>query len=142
MLDKTDEALLDLLRRNARLSIAELARELGVARSTAKDRLERLEQRSVIAGYTVTLGDDHAHSRVRAHVMIKLATHLSANVTRLLRAVPQITRAYAVSGTYDLIVVVDAAHTGELDNILDRIRELEGIVDTLTSIVLSTKFER
>ena len=58
-----------------------------------------------------------------------------------LKQFPQITKAYAVSGIYDLIVILEAQSTEELDGVLDQIRGLEGIKDTLTNVVLSTKFE-
>lgn len=59
-----------------------------------------------------------------------------------LKQIPQLVKAYTVSGIYDLIILLEAESTGELDEVLDTIRALEGIKDTLTSVVLSTKFDR
>lgn len=59
-----------------------------------------------------------------------------------LKQIPQLVKAYTVSGIYDLIILLEAESTGELDEVLDIIRGLEGIKDTLTSVVLSTKFDR
>ena len=53
MLSDAEQALLSLLRDNARASTAELARQLGVSRTTVQSRIERLEQRGIIAGYGV-----------------------------------------------------------------------------------------
>jgi len=142
IVDDTDKHLLSLLRRNSRTSIADLARELSLSRSTVKDRINRLETKGFIKGYSLVLSDEFTKGHVSAHVMVKLDTIKSANIIRRLKQFPQITRAYAVSGLYDLIAVVEAESTGELDEVLDAIRELEGIKDTLTSVVLSTKFEK
>ncbi len=137
-----DDALLQHLQRNARVSIAQLSRRLAVSRSTVTDRIERLEQRGIIRGYTVVLGEEAARRRVRAHIMVNVSTGQSSSLVRELRRMPSILRAYAVSGIYDLIVVAEAESTEDLDDVLDRVRELDGVESTLTSVVLSTKFER
>ncbi|MFL0799206.1 MAG: Lrp/AsnC family transcriptional regulator [Agarilytica sp.] len=140
--DATDKRLLSLLRQNSRTPIAELARSLSLSRSTVKDRIERLEKKGVIKGYTVALSDEFIKGHVSAQVMVNLESGQSASTIRQLKKIPQIIKAYAVSGIYDLIIVLDAESTGELDLVLDSIRELDGIKDTLTSVVLSVKFER
>jgi len=140
--DITDKRLLALLRNNSRTPIAELSRVLGLSRSTVKDRIDRLESRGVIRGYSLTLSDEFTKGHVSAHVMVDMASSQSTAIMRSLRHIDQIRKAYAVSGIYDLIIVVEAESTGELDKVLDQIRDLEGIKDTLTSVVLSTKFEK
>lgn len=137
-----DEALLHQLQQNARVSIAELARLLSVSRSTVTERIARLEKRGIIRGYTVVLGEDVVRRRVRAHIMVNVSAGHATGLVRALRRVPAILRAYAVSGIYDLIVIAEADSTEELDAALDHVRELEGVERTLTSVVLSTKFER
>lgn len=135
-----DDALLYHLQQNARMSIAELARLLSVSRSTVTDRIARLEQRGVIRGYTVVLGEEAARRRVRAHIMVNVSTGHATSLVRSLRRMPSVLRAYAVSGIYDLIVVAEADSTEELDRVLDAVRELDGVERTLTSVILSTKF--
>ena len=65
-----DEALLSLLRENARASTAEIARKLGLSRTTVQNRIARLEAEGVIRGYTVRLDDEHERHRIRAHMML------------------------------------------------------------------------
>lgn len=140
--DELDKKLLAELRANSRTAIAELARKLSVSRSTVKDRLSRLEHRGVIKGYSLVLSDDFTKGHIAAHVMIKLGTHSSPVVVQQLKRLRQVNKAWAVSGDYDLILLVEADSPGELDEVLDRIRAMDGIADTLTSVVLSTKFEK
>lgn len=143
MIGKTlDDALLRHLQQNARITIAELSRLLSVSRSTVTDRMTRLEQRGVIRGYTVVLGDEAARRRVRAHIMVNVSAGHAGSLVHALRRMPRVLRAYAVSGIYDLIVIAEADTTEELDTVLDSVRELAGVERTLTSVVLSTKFER
>ena len=69
-LSQTDQQLLALLRENARTSTAQLARRLGVSRTTIQSRIERLEREGVISGYTVRVDDAHEHGQIRAHIGI------------------------------------------------------------------------
>jgi DNA-binding Lrp family transcriptional regulator len=140
--DLADDHLLDLLRQDARQSTAALARKLGVARSTVQSRLERLERTGVIAGYTLKPGAGRGDRRVTAHVMIAVAPQQQAAVERKLRAVRGVKSLLTVSGTYDFIAVVTADTTDELDQWLDELRACEGVQQTLSSIILSTRLER
>ncbi|MEO6410783.1 MAG: Lrp/AsnC family transcriptional regulator [Burkholderiaceae bacterium] len=141
-LDDTDRALLGLLRENARASTAELARRLGLSRTTVQSRIERLERRRVIAGYTVSVGDEVEAGLVRAHVLITLAPRASGVIEAALRKIAQLRVLHSVSGPFDLIAIVAAASIGELDALIDRIGQLEGVERTTSAIVLSTRIER
>lgn len=141
-IDPTDEALLRLLRDNARLPTAELARLLKLSRTTVQSRLERLERHGVIEGYTVRLAQAFARSLIRAQVMITVTPKAAARAEAGLRRIPQITALYSVSGVYDMIAVVEAVSVEQMDQAIDEIGALEGIERTVSSIILSTKFVR
>lgn len=137
-----DTALLALLAQNARLSIAELARGLGVARSTVQGRLTRLERLGVIAGYTVRLGASGPSRLVHAHAMIAIEPQQQAVVERKLKAMSTVVTLLTVSGAYDLIAMLAAESTEALDRALDELRSCPGVKLTTTSVVLSRRFER
>ena len=141
-MDDLDKRLLALLRANARIPVSALARELGIARSTVQSRLRRLEQRKVIAGYTLQYGSDYEQSLISAHVQIKVAQKLTASVYVALKNVPQINALYTISGDHDLIAVVSASSTVELNMLLDRIADMPGIERTNSSVILETAFSR
>ena len=142
MLSDADQALLSLLRDNARASTAELARRLGVSRTTVQSRIERLEQRGVIAGYGVRLSSDYEQGQVRAHVLLTVTPKLADKVVRSLRAVAPVRTLHSVSGNFDMIVIVEASSIRELDLLLDQIGALDGVERTSSSIVLSTRIDR
>jgi DNA-binding Lrp family transcriptional regulator len=137
-----DRQLLALLQENARLSTAELARRLGVSRSTVQSRLERLERSGVIAGYTVRLSEDALRSQVRAYVLIEVAPKRAQVVVRQLRRRPEVERLQSVSGTVDLVAEVCAASVADLDTTIDEIGVIDGVDRTTSLIVLSTRFAR
>ncbi|TGQ74609.1 MAG: Lrp/AsnC family transcriptional regulator [Mesorhizobium sp.] len=142
MLSDAEEALLSLLRENARASTAELARRLGVSRTTVQSRIERLEQRGIISGYGVRLAPDYEQGLVRAHVLLTVTPKLADKVVRGLRALPPVRTLHSVSGNFDMIVVVDAPSIRDLDTLLDQIGAMGGVERTLSSIILSTRIDR
>ncbi|RUX22922.1 Lrp/AsnC family transcriptional regulator [Mesorhizobium sp. M7A.F.Ca.US.011.01.1.1] len=142
MLSDAEQALLSLLRENARASTAELARRLGVSRTTVQSRIERLEQRGIISGYGVRLAPDYEQGLVRAHVLLTVTPKLADKVVRGLRALATVRTLHSVSGNFDMIVIVDAPSIRDLDMLLDQIGAMDGVERTLSSIILSTRIDR
>jgi DNA-binding Lrp family transcriptional regulator len=141
-LDATDQRLLALLRADARSPTAELARHLGLSRTTVQSRIERLRRRGIVAGFTVRAGEAHERGQIQAQVMITTLPKLSARVEAALQRVPEVRRLYAISGVHDLIAVVVADSVGAMNAVLDRIGALEGVDRTVSSIILSTRIDR
>jgi DNA-binding Lrp family transcriptional regulator len=135
-----DSRLLTLLRANARTSMTDLAKALGVSRSTVQMRLDRLERDGVIGGYTIRF--DGAEPAVRAYVGISIYPREQAAVEAGLRRVPAVTSLFSVSGPHDFIAIMTAPTTSAFDKALDDVRALSGVKETLSSIILSRKFER
>ena len=105
-MDNTDKKLLALLQANAREPTSSIARKLGVSRSTVQSRIERLENRRIVGGYTVRLNEDYASSRIRAHVLITVAPKLAPRVDAELQKIPEVTSLYSISGANDLIAIL------------------------------------
>ncbi|MDX0956720.1 Lrp/AsnC family transcriptional regulator [Sinorhizobium medicae] len=137
-----DRELLAILSENARMSTATIARRLGLSRTTVQARIERLEREGVIAGYGVRLSESYEKGLVRAHVLITIAPRALSRVTPELAAIGEIRMLHSVSGSFDLIAVVAASSISELDLLIDRIGEIEGVEKTLSSIILSTRIDR
>ena len=140
-IDDTDRALLAQLAENARLPVATLARRLGLARSTAQARLDRLEQSGVIAGYALRMGAQ-ARAPLRATALLQIEPRSAPTVLARLKSLPQVGRVHTASGRFDLIVEVTARTTEELDETLDRIIEAKGVRSSESLIHLSTKLDR
>ncbi len=141
-LDAIDQRLLTELRENARLPVALLARKVGLSRTAVQARIARLERDQVIAGYGVRSGAAHERSQVQAHVMLTVGPKLSGLVEAALRKIPEVRSLLSISGTYDMIAIVQAGSIERLDAVIDGIGLLEGVERTHTSVVLSRRFER
>jgi len=140
-IDETDQALLALLRDNARLPVATLARRLGLARTTVQARLDRLETSGVIQGYAVRLNDS-LRAPLRATVLVGIEPRSGPTVLARLKSLSQVQRVHTTSGRFDLIVTVEAATTEDLDDTLDRIGEAKGVKGSESLIHLTTKINR
>jgi len=141
-LDATDRALIALLQANARESTANLARKLGLARTTVVARLARLERDSVIVGYTTRLGQADERPPVMAHVGIAVEPKRTRDVVLRLQALPELRQLFTVSGEFDLMAVLRADSTARLDALLDEIGETDGVRRTTTSVVLAVRIDR
>lgn len=138
----SDQALIAILREDARAPVSEIACRLGVSRTTAQSRLQKLERQGVIAGYGVRLRDDVEHGHIRAHILVTVRPKQMVAVTNALRAMAQVRALHSVSGPHDLIAIGMAPTVGEMDELTDRIGAIDGVERTTSSIILSTKFER
>lgn len=140
--DQLDRDLIALLQANARESTANLARKLGVARTTVLARLARMEREHVIVGYTVRLGQGVAERAVQAHVGITVAPKAGRDVVRRLSRMPELRQLYSVSGEFDYVAQLSAESTARLDALLDEMGEIDGVVKTTTSVVLAVRVDR
>lgn len=141
-MDEMDRTIIGLLGADARMSVATLARRMKVARSTVQARLERLETSGVIAGYTLKLGEAARQGRLRASVLLTIEPRAQAAIITRLKAIGEIEKVFTTSGRYDLLLQIAAPSTQVLDQVLDQIGALTGVVSSESLIHLSTKFDR
>ncbi|WP_298565558.1 Lrp/AsnC family transcriptional regulator [uncultured Aliiroseovarius sp.] len=141
-MDEKDRELIAQLETNARLPVATLARRLGLARSTVQARIERLEEKGIIAGYALRLGDAARGDRIRATVLIAIEPRSTPVVLARLKTMPQVETAHTASGRFDMILQIAAASTTVLDQSLDAIGEIDGVKSSESLIHLSTRINR
>ncbi len=141
-IDATDREIIALLRENGRMKMVEMARRLGMSRSTTMARLERLERTGVIRGYTALLSDEYDRAMIRAHVSLTIAPKSLAAVETALRRLREVRQLYSVSGPVDLIAVCAAESVAEMDKLIDRIGLIDGVQRTTSSVLLSTRIAR
>ena len=140
--DELDRGLIARLQANARESAAQLARGLGVARTTVLARLSRLERDRVIVGYTVRLAQDAQDGGLQAFVMIAVQPRAGRGVEAALQRMPEVRQLCTVSGEFDYLAQLQAASAARLDGLLDEIGALEGVLRTQTSVVLGRRIDR
>jgi DNA-binding Lrp family transcriptional regulator len=141
-LTQKDEDLLALLRLNAREPVAALARKLKLSRTTVQDRIKRLEEQGVIAGYSVKLASPIDKGSIRAYVTIAVEARRQVEVGRALGKLPQIEALHTVAGKFDLVALARAPSAEDMDRMLDVVGLIPGVTRTESAIILSTKLDR
>ncbi len=133
-LDDRDRRILDLLRRDARMPLKTLAAQVGLARSTLRERLTRLESEGVIRGYRVDVADDEG--RVSAYLLVRLRKTPSPGLVDAVRGIAEIRHCSSVAGDIDLIVLLEAGTVERVNAVRDEIAGHPDVADLTTSIVL------
>ena len=137
-IDNIDQALISLLRQNARESVATLAGKLGVSRGTVTNRMDRLERDGLIVGYSVRLRPDVQPDVLRAWMSIEITGNDTRRVMASLLGEPGVAALHSTNGRWDLLAELRATNLSELSQVLERIRLVRGISSTETSIHLQT----
>ena len=138
-MDKTDERILAALKQDARASLSDLAIGLKLSRSTLRTRIERLQQRGEILGYTVVLKQDVMRDPVRGLMMIGFEGRGAERIIRQLSGMAEVRSLHTTNGRWDVIVELGTETLETLDTALARIRRLEGVAISETSLLLATK---
>lgn len=136
-LDDLDRRLLAALRTDAREPAASLARRLGVTRATVTHRIERLQAGGVILGFTTRVREG-AEGDVRAISFIELEGRATDKAIQRLRGLPEIVSLHTTNGGWDLVAEIRTTSLGEFDRALGRIRSVDGVVNSETSLLLSS----
>lgn len=137
-MDDLDRKLVTALRHDARRSISDLAAELGISRATARARIERLEARGDIVGYTVILRSDAVSMPVRGITLVEVEGRMAAKVIDALANFPEIGAIHTTNGKWDLVLEIAVESLTDLDQVLGRLRLVAGITASETNLLLAT----
>jgi DNA-binding Lrp family transcriptional regulator len=138
MMDTTDQKLLSLLRDNARMPLASMAKALGVSRGTVQNRLGRMERDGTVLGYTVRLKGSMDDQRIRALMTIAVEGNRTDEVLKALRGDPAVCALHTTNGRWDIVAELRTDSLEAVDRVLGRIRLIDGISNSETSLLLST----
>jgi DNA-binding Lrp family transcriptional regulator len=137
-MDTTDRRLLSLLRDDARMPVAAMAKSLGVSRGTVQNRLARLEADGTVLGYTVRLKNASDDERIRAFMTVAVEGNRTDEVLKALRGDPAVCALHTTNGRWDIVAELRTESLEAVDKVLGRIRLIDGISSTETSLLLST----
>jgi DNA-binding Lrp family transcriptional regulator len=137
--DDLDQRLIAELRRDGRLALSDLAERLGIARATVRARMERLIRRGEIAGFTVLTRGDVSALPVRGMMMIAIEGRGTERITARLLGMPEVQAVHSTNGRWDVIAEIGVRTLEEFDGVLARIRAIEGVTASETSLLLVTR---
>lgn len=138
-MDTTDERLIALLRQNARAPVSGLSADLDLSRATVRARMARLQASGDILGYSVVLKSDALETPVRGLTLIAIEGRGTERVIGRLSSIVEVTAIHTTSGKWDLIVETGTGTLADLDDVLRRIRLIEGIASSETNLLMATR---
>ncbi len=136
--DDLDHRLISILREDGRAPLSKLATILGVSRGTVQTRLDRLLQSGAALGFTIRVRQDYDDGAIRAIMMIEVQGRSTTKVIKFLRGLPELHALHTTNGSWDLVAEIRAASLRDFDRILREVRTVEGVLNSETSILLSS----
>jgi Lrp/AsnC family leucine-responsive transcriptional regulator len=140
VLDKTDLHILRLMQENARISNADLARELGMAPSGVLERVKKLEQKGVIRQYTTRINPGALQQKMLAFIFMKAADGPGCNDTaQELAKIPEVQEVHHIAGDDCYLVKVRTYDSASLMHLMrNSFAKIPNLLSTRTTIVLET----
>ena len=138
-MNNLDASIIALLKRNARMSVTQMSHELAVSRVTIDSHIKKMETSGVITGYTVTLGAEEFRHNVSGWIMINVLANEEENIITKMISMPEITRIHTTNGRWDLAAEIQTSTLEAFDTAISRLRQIPGIKDTDTSLLLSSR---
>ncbi len=137
-LNATDRRILSALKKDSRASVTTLAGQLSVSRATIQTRMERLVATGTIRRFTIDVDAHGEADVVNAVMLIELQGNLARSVVSVLRRMPEIVSLHTTNGTWDLVAQIETADLAGFDRVLREVREVSGVLNSETCILLNT----
>jgi Lrp/AsnC family transcriptional regulator, leucine-responsive regulatory protein len=141
-MDPLDLKIVQAMQANGRISFAALGRLVNLSTPAVHHRVKVLEERGVITGYRAQIDPDKLGLGLSALVAVDAVGGVSLDtIVDKLRAIPEVETCWTTAGTTDLILRVRTADATALERLLMKVRGLEGVGRTRSTILLATRFK-
>lgn len=141
VVDDVDRKLLNLLQEDAAQAYAALGKAVGLSAGAAHERVRKLRESGVIRRTTVEVDPAAVGSGVLAFVMVDSSAWMGDSGERF-AAIPELQEAHVIAGSASVLVKVRTGTTEQLQDVLRRLYEIEGVSGTQATVALETFFER
>ena len=134
--DKIDEKIINFLRNDSRESFVDIGKKLKLSESAVRRRVRNMVDSGTIKKFTVEIGDKNATSAI---VLISVDSTIdTSKVSVKLTKLEGVKTVYEITGQYDITAIISAPNIAEINNSIDALRKIPGVIDTNTVIILRT----
>lgn len=134
--DKIDEKIIDFLRNDSRESFVDIGKKLKLSESAVRRRVRNMVDGGTIKKFTVEIGDKNTTSAI---VLISVDSTIdTSKVSVKLTKLEGVKTVYEITGQYDITAIISAPNIAEINNSIDALRKIPGVIDTNTVIILRT----
>jgi DNA-binding Lrp family transcriptional regulator len=137
-IDRLDVELLEILARDARAGVVEMASTLCISRNTVQSRLKRLEDAGLLTGYRPELDLAHAGVATQAFIGLEVQQGCLGSIVEALREIPQVLEVHATTGREDLLVRAATETQAGLQQLIEQLVGTPGVVHSTTTLALTT----
>jgi len=132
--DKIDEKIIGYLKEDSRESFFDIGKKLKLSESAVRRRVKNLVDSKTISKFTIEIGEDNVTSAI-VLVSVDSATDTS-KVSAKLAKLEGVKTVYEITGQYDITTIMSGSSIAEINNSIDALRKISGVVDTNTVIIL------
>ena len=132
--DKIDEKIIGYLKEDSRESFVDIGKKLKLSESAVRRRVKNLVYSKTISKFTIEIGEDNVTSAI-VLVSVDSATDTSKVSTKLTK-LEGVKTVYEITGQYDITTIMSGSSIAEINNSIDALRKISGVVDTNTVIIL------
>lgn len=138
MINEIDIKILNIIQQDARISNAEIARQVNLAPSAVLERVRKLEERGVIRGYATEIDAAQVDFGLTAFVAVR-TNDCCSETDKYLKAIPEVLEVHDVAGEDSYFLKVRVKNTEELSRLLrEKLKNVPNVASTKTTIVLQT----
>ena len=137
--DSADYKIIQILKKNARLPISSISQEVGVSRVTVQKKIQKLEENGIITGYTAKLNSDSFSHKVKGWILINAEANKEEKAIKSMMKLPEITGLYTTNGKWDLAAEITSTTLENFDRAISALRSINGVLETETSLLLSSR---
>lgn len=140
-MDEIDQKILNRLQKNARVTLAELSKEIALSLPAISERIKKMETSGIIKQYTTLLSAHALNKNLMAFIFLRFDNpkHADAFAEQVKQKNNfEMNECYYITGNFDYILKVLTENTHSLEKILTKIKNVQGVVKTETLVVLAT----
>ncbi len=140
--DDTDRRIVTALMVDSRRSYADVGAEVGMSTAAVHERVRKMVERGVIERFSLRVVPEALGLQFCAFVSIRLDGGASSRgIAAQLQAIPEVLELHSVAGEHDCLAKVRCADARALEDVIYRIKAIDGVSRTTSIVVLSTEFE-
>ena len=133
-MDEVDKKIVKILREDGRAGYINIGKQIGLSEGAVRKRIKALTEAAVIRKFTVKVG---VAEGAEAIALLSVSpSHPTQEVSRRIKEIPNVETVYEVTGEYDIVAVISGMNVVEVNDCVEKIRRVEGIMKTNTMIVL------
>ena len=135
-MDKFDQKIVNLLTENSRRSLADIGDKIGLSRTAVNDRVQRLQKSGEIEAFTIKLKAQESSNLISVYFQLTFRPFILNTIITQLINIPEIKQAHSLTGDTDLILYIQAGSMGRVNDIRERLSQLDNLdkIQTFTAL--------